>query len=246
MKQIREIVNALLGLARLVKTNQNEKAKIEKETRRIAELLKGAGPRDILNILDEIVFQGFSSSSDTMEPDGKGGVTWAPERSRIYCDCFFRVADVLKYTVLAPEKDLFGKITGRGMNISVLISFCRWLNVATPLPNLLSFEGRNKTAKLLRPKMPELTEYILSLNNQAKELDRQNRYEEAQKARDNAKKVNEVYGKMEQYVLPWLEKEEKKKPAEKDSLILGKVLETKGSTESVAKLIKDVLRETSK
>ncbi len=244
MKKVLEVVGALLGLARMVKAKPDDKAKIEKETRAVAELLKGARPRDILRVCDEIENQGFSSSSDTMDPDGKGGTVWAPERSRIYCDCFFILADALKYTVLAPEKDLLKRVVGRGMNISVLISFCRWLKLTAPLPNLLSYEGRNETAKLMRPKMSELTEYILSLNNQAKELEKQNRYEDSQKARETSRRLNELYGKMEHHVLPWLERIEKKVPDE-NSLTLGKVLGVEGS-DAMAKMLKDVLKETSK
>ena len=244
MKKIMEVLNALLGLARLAKAKPDDKANIEKATRAVAELLKGTRPKDVLNVYDEIVLQGFSSSSDTMDPDGKGGIVWAPERSRIYCDCFFKLADALKYTVMAPDRDLCGKIVGWGMNISTMVSFCRWLKLTQPLPNLLSFEGRNEAAKLLKPRMPELTEYILSLINQAKELEKQNRYDEAQKARDNAKRLNEVYGKMEQRVFPWLEKVEKKKEEKKEgNPTLGQTLGVNSSNE-LARVLREVIKET--
>ena len=248
MNKIKEVVAALLSLARLAKTKPDSKAEIEKATRSIAEKLKSARPRDILNICDEITFQGFSSSSDSMDPDGKGGFVWAPERSRAYCDCFFKLADALKYTVLAPERDLLRRVVGQGMNVSVLTSFSRWLKITTPLPNLLSFEGRNETAKLLKPKMPELTEYILSLNNQAKELDGQNRYDDAKMARENSKKLNELFGKMEKNVFPWLERVEKKKleKVDENKMTLGKALGIEESQLLVIDVIKGAMKEASK
>jgi len=209
MNKIKEVLVALLDLARMVKSQPNEKAKIEAMQKSVSEKLKGAGPKDVMHVCDEITIAGFSSKSDSMEPDGMGGSVWSPEQSRIYCDCFFRLVNILEKSGLAKERDLCRKVLGNGMNLSILVSFCRWLKLTEPLPNLLSFEGRNEAAQMLRPKMRELTEYILSLNGQAKELGRQNRYDEAKKARENAERLNGVYGKMDKFVLPWLERKER-------------------------------------
>lgn len=225
MNKIKEVVMALLSLARAVKHSPADKAKIAAAQKAVADKIRGAKKRDVLNICDAIVTAGFSSESDSMEPDGMGGSKWAPEQSQIYCDCMFRLVEVMKGTEL---NEVCGRVMGLAMNLATMTSFCRQLKLTEPMPNLLSFEGRNKAARILRPKMPELTKSILALNHQAKELEGQSRYEEAEAARKVATRLNGLYGRMEKSVLPGLERQDPQ------AMNLGKVLEVKPSSDKKA------------
>ena len=222
MKNIqKKVVQSLVSLARLVKGQPTEKAKIEAAQKGIIEDIKGASRRDILNLFDEIVMAGFSSYSEAIEPDGKGGRKWNAEQSQIYCDAMFRLIEVLEKSQLAEAKDICRGIVWRAVSYATITFYCRQLKVSQPLPNLLSFEGRNEAAEILRPMMSCLTEDILSLLNQAKELSKTGRHDEAIGARDRAEKLNQLYGKMDKTVLPQLSKPDPQK------LTLGKVLDVK-------------------
>lgn len=217
MKNIQKVVMALVNLARMVKSQPAEKSKIEAAQKGVVEDLKGANRRDIFHLFDEVVRAGFSSDSEAMEPNGKGGMVWNPELSQIYCDAMFRLIEVLEKSQLAEAKEICRMLVWRAVSYATITFFCRQLKVDQPLPNLLSFEGRNKAAEILRPMMSSLTEDILSLLNQAKELSKTARYDEAKGARERAEKLNQLYSKMDKTVLPQLEKVDPQK------LTLGKV-----------------------
>lgn len=239
MNRVSMVVVALLKLARLVKNQPNEKANIEAAQKAVLESLKGAGRKEVLRVLDEVVRQGFSSDSEAMEPDGMGGTVWAPEQSQIFVDCLYRLMEVLEKSPVAELKGACRDISWRAGLYASIVFFCRQLKVKQPLPNLLSFEGRNKAADILEPLMPQLTEDVLSLLNQAKELSKTERHEEAKKARDRAEKLNQLYSRMVKNVLPQLKKQDPQ------ALTLGKTLGTKeSSSETVATIVNDILKES--
>ncbi|MHB9019280.1 MAG: hypothetical protein ACYC3G_00165 [Minisyncoccota bacterium] len=239
MKKVLQAVAALLNLARLVKNQPNEKAKIEAAQKGVMESFRGAGRKDVLHVLDEVVRAAFSSDSEAMEPDGMGGTVWNPGQSQIYVDCLYRLMEVLEKSPVAELKGACRDISWRAGLYASIVFFCRQLKITQPLPNLLSFEGRNKAAEILKPMMPHLTEDVLSLLNQAKELSKTNRHEEAKKARERAEKLNQLYSRMVKNVLPQLEKQDPQ------ALTLGKTLDTKeNSSETVVKILHDVLKES--
>lgn len=238
MKNIVSIATALVSLARLVKGQPNEKAKIEAAQKGIAEDIKGAGRRNLLDINDELVMMGFSSKSEAMEPDGKGGMVWNPELTQVYVDAQFRFLEVLGKSQVPQSKEVCREILWRAVSYANIVFFCRQLKVKEPLPNLLSFEGRNKAALILRPMMAQLTEDILSLLNQAKELSKTGRHDEAKGARDRAEKLNQLYGRMDKTTLPQLEKQDPQ------ALTLGKTLDKEGSPETVATIIHAAMKES--
>lgn len=235
-----EVVEALVRLARAVKNQPVQKDQVEQLQKSVSEKLVGANARNILAVCDQIVVAGFSSTSDSIEPDGKGGIVWAPERSQIFCDCLFRLVEVLEKNTSPEAKDTCRKIIGRAMNLATLVSFCRQFKVVQPLPNLLSFEGRNETAHVLEPKMPELTKSILALLNQAKELEKQGRYNEVEATRKIADRLNKLYSKMEKNVLPWLERKEP------STITLGMAMSSEEEGGLVIEVVKEVLRKTSR
>lgn len=237
MNRVLLVVTALLKLARLVKSQPNEKANIEAAQKAVLESLKGAGKKEVIRVLDEVVRSGFSSDSEAMEPDGMGGTVWAPEQSQIYVDCLYRLMEVLEKSPVAELKNSCRDISWRAGLYASIVFFCRQLKVKQPLPNLLSFTGRNEAAEILKPMMPQLTEDILSLLNQAKELSKTNRHEEAKKARERAEKLNQLYSRMVKNVLPQLEKQDPQ------ALTLGKTLNV-SSENIVVTVVHDVLKES--
>lgn len=239
MRKITEVIRTLLDLARLFKKEPANKAKIGQAQMAVYKQLEGSVPKDLMRLLDEIIKTGFYSS-EVMEPDGKGGSVWAHERSWAYCDCLFRLTEIVKKSGFSTKKKewLCGTMIVNGMNLSTLVSFCREFGISQPLPDLLSFEGRNGIAQMLGPKMPELTRKILGLVNQAKELERQGKHKEATETKEKAERLNTLYGKMEKHVLPWLERKER------STITLGMACEEEEN--SVTRIVKDVLDETSR
>ena len=239
MKKVLQAVAALLNLARLVRNQPNEKAKIEAAQKEVAEIFRGAGRKDVFHVLDEVVRAAFSSDSEAMEPDGMGGTVWNPGQSWILVDCLYRLMEVLEKSPAAELKGSCRDISWRAGLYASILFFCRQLKITQPLPNLLNYKGRNETAEILKPMMPQLTEDILSLLNQAKELSRAGRYDEAKAARDRAEKLNQLYSRMVKNVLPNLEKQDPQK------LTLGKTLDAKeDSSETVVNILRDVLKES--
>ena len=207
MHLIEEVHIALIDLARMGHLPENEAktAITQAISQMISDKLRLATKRHIIWLCDAIVVAGFSSTSDSMEPDGEGGLKWDPERSQIHCDCIFRLVEVMKGTKLRNE--IYGKVMSLAIHLSTITAFCRHLKLTQPMPNLLIYEGRNEAAHILRPKMPELIKKIQNLLDQAKELEGLSQYKEAAASKKFATKLTVIYSKMEKIVLPGLEKQ---------------------------------------
>ena len=208
MHLIEEVRIALLDLARIgyLPGNEAKTAIAQAITQMISDKLRLAQKRQIIWLCDAIVIAGFSSTSDSMEPDEKGGLKWDPERSQIYCDCIFRLIDITKGNKLLTGKS-YRKVMGLAIHLSTITTFCRHLKLTQPMPNLLTYEGRNEAAHILRPKMPELIKKIQNLLDQARELEELGQYKEAVASKKFATRLTVIYSKMEKIVLPGLEKQ---------------------------------------
>lgn len=206
MKSTAKLVNRLLKLTTLITSQPTEIIRIESAKKSILESLNKAFPQDIFNIFTELIDTGFSSTSKLMERDETGGIKWAPEKSQKYCECMFCLGDILFMSGSTQNIDISRRIIWRATNLSALTQFCIQLKIDKPFQDLLTFEGRNKAAQVIRPRMEALTKDILSLSQRAKKLNKQGLYEEAAQIRKQAARLNQLYPRIIKEVLPWLEK----------------------------------------